>query len=172
MTQRVIIAVDPGNKGGIASYVDGSVMAVRMPTIKRTVGKRKRTAVDPLSVARYFLKLASGTDAMFIMEKVQAMKGQGVSSMFAFGKGAGAVEGVIAMGSQQWMWGFDEVTPQRWKKEVLEGTTKDKLASINYCRRRFPQVNLIPSGCKVPQDGLADALCMLEWGLRKYGKGA
>ena len=32
------------------------------------------------------------------------------------------------------------------------------------CRRAFPGVSLVPPGCRVPHDGLAGALCLLEYG--------
>ena len=54
-----------------------------------------------------------------------------------------------------------------WKKTVLAGTAKDKDAAIEYCRRAFPQVSLLPGPrCRKPHDGMADALCLLEYGRR------
>jgi crossover junction endodeoxyribonuclease RuvC len=58
------------------------------------------------------------------------------------------------------------VTPQRWKGAVLHGTARDKQAAIAYCSRVFPGVSLVPPGCRVAHDGLADSLCLLEYGRR------
>jgi hypothetical protein len=41
---------------------------------------------------------------------------------------------------------------------VLAGTTKDKDAAIAYCRRAFPDVALVLPRCRVPHDGIADAV--------------
>jgi hypothetical protein len=60
------------------------------------------------------------------------------------------------------------VTPQAWKKLILAGTPKDKDASIAYCRRAFPNVPLIPLRYRVPHDGIADSLCLLQYGLRTF----
>jgi crossover junction endodeoxyribonuclease RuvC len=57
-------------------------------------------------------------------------------------------------------------TPQRWKGVVLHGSAKDKDAAISWCRRAFPDVALVPPGCRKPHDGMADALCLLEYGRR------
>ena len=56
------------------------------------------------------------------LEKVGAMPGQGVVSMFTFGHAAGAVAGVLAALEVP----VTLVTPQRWKKAAgLIGTDKD-----------------------------------------------
>ena len=64
------------------------------------------------------------------------------------------------------------VTPQAWKKTVLAGTTKDKSAAVQFCRRAFPGVSLTPGRKRVPHDGMADALCLAEYGRQLMAKGA
>jgi crossover junction endodeoxyribonuclease RuvC len=84
------------------------------------------------------------------------------------------------------------VTPQAWKKVVLPGLipAKAKLppdataaqkkaasaankkagkdAAIGWCRRAYPSVSLIPEGCRVPHDGIADSLCIAEYARLKF----
>ncbi|AFY60102.1 holliday junction resolvasome, endonuclease subunit [Synechococcus sp. PCC 6312] len=107
--------------------------------------------------------LKSASPGLLVIEKVHSMPGQGVSSTFKFGQGYGAILGIAAALSIP----TELVTPQAWKKTVLAGTAKDKDAAIDYCRRMFPQVSLLPGPrCRKPHDGLADSLCILEYGRR------
>jgi crossover junction endodeoxyribonuclease RuvC len=100
--------------------------------------------------------------AWIVIEKVASRPGQGVTSMFTFGMGYGAVLGIAAALSVP----VELVTPQRWKGIVLHGTAKDKSSAIAFCRRVFPGVPLVLPRCKVAHDGLADSLCLLEYGRR------
>jgi hypothetical protein len=40
--------------------------------------------------------------------------------------------------------------------------------SIAYCRRAFPDVPLVMPRCRNPHDGIADSLCILQYGLRTF----
>lgn len=149
-----IIAIDPGKNGAIASNIGGVISVQRMPL----AGKE----IDLGAIAR-IIKEASAD--VVVVEKVHAMPGQGVTSMFTFGMGYGGILGVIAgLGCR-----LELVTPQASKKVTLAGTTKDKDAAIAYCRRAFPAIDLIPPKCRCPHDGFAEALCILEYGVRTLG---
>ena len=103
---------------------------------------------------------------MVCVEKVGAMPGQGVTSMFHFGKSAGFIEGVLMACNLS----FQLVPPQRWKKEFSLGS--DKQQSIDACQRLFPQVNLLPSErCRKPSDGMAESLLMAEYARREFMRG-
>lgn len=103
-----------------------------------------------------------GDGVMACVEKVGAMPGQGVTSMFNFGKSAGFIEGVLsALGIP-----YQLVTPQRWKKEFTLHNSKQK--SVEVCKRLFPDVSLLPTPrCRVASDGMAEALLMAEYARRK-----
>lgn len=91
------------------------------------------------------------------------MPNQGVTSMFNFGKAYGELIGTIKCSGYAYLL----VRPQDWKKEVLAGTDKDKAAAIDFCTHFYPEINLIPGRKKTPQDGIADAVCLAEYGKRK-----
>lgn len=151
-----LMAFDPGFHGGIA-YIETvrggmTVSAIKMPT----AGKE----IDVNAIAD-LIKEVKPTRA--VIEKVGAMPGQGVVSMFRFGMGYGQLLGCLAACGVS----TELVTPQRWKGRVLAGTKKDKDAAISYCRRVFPSISLIPPRCRTPHDGIADALCLLEYGRRE-----
>ena len=50
---------------------------------------------------------------------------------------------------------------------TLAGTRQDKAAAIAYCARRYPAASLLATPrSRTPHTGLADALCLAEWGRR------
>ena len=149
-----IIAFDPGQKGGIAIHYQGDTTAHPMPLAGKTL--------DLPAIATL---IRSHSPSIAVIEKVGCMPGQGVSSTFTFGCGYGQLQGLLAgMGIP-----FELVTPQAWKKLILAGTPKDKDAAIAYCRRVFPDVPLVMPRCRTPHDGIADSLCLLQYGLRSFG---
>ena len=118
---RYVIGIDPGCSGAIVVlivYDSGHptvLDALRMPTVK----SGKSTRVDAAAVARFLREYDSGHA---YIEKVGAMPGQGVTSMFTFGHAAGVVEGAGAA----CMIPITHVTPQAWKGRAgLLGADKD-----------------------------------------------
>lgn len=109
--------------------------------------------------------LTHGDTAIAVMEKVGAMPKQGVVSTFRFGQGYGTILGVLgALGIR-----CELVTPQRWKAAILAGTARDKAAAIAWCRRAYPGVPLRRTErCTTDHDGMADALCLAEYGRRSF----
>lgn len=144
-----IVGIDPGKSGGIAllsgTHAEGDVMPV--------VGKE----IDGHEVARLLVDAAPG---LVVIEKVGPMPKQGVTSTFNFGAGYGRLLGVCdALGIP-----YRLVTPQAWKRCVLAGTAKDKDAAVAFVKRGFPMVELTPGRKRVPHDGIADAVCLAEYG--------
>lgn len=86
-----------------------------------------------------------------VIEKVSAMPGQGVTSMFTFGMGFGGLQAVLATLDSP----FALVRPQVWQSAVFKGLDKKlgKARSIIYCQQRWPDQGKL-------KDGPADALCV------------
>ena len=148
--EMICVGIDPGKSGGYAWIWDGEVTA--------------RPWDDEFFVQEMHCLSATGEKVVACVEKVGAMRGQGVTSMFTFGKSAGYIEGVLAaLGIS-----YQLVMPKRWKAEfTLNG--KDKAASVEVCRRLFPEVNLRPTPrCRKDSDGMAEALLMAEYARRKF----
>jgi crossover junction endodeoxyribonuclease RuvC len=159
----IIIGIDPGKTGGIAVLAEDWYDVYPIPLAgdeidMTSIYSSLRLAIEPSRSDQHI--------AAFI-EKVGAMPGQGVSSMFSFGFTTGALHGIIAsLGIPRYM-----VTPQAWKKVVLEGTSKDKNAAIEYCRRAYPFISLLATDrSKVCHTGMADAICIAEYGRRRLNK--
>lgn len=144
-----VVGIDPGKKGGLACVGDLNI-GIKMPISGKDI--------DCRAVRDFLIKTAP---ELVVIEKVHAMPGQGVTSMFSFGEAYGTVKGIVdAMEIP-----YKLVTPQSWKKKVLAGTKKEKTDAIDFCRRRYPEISLIPGNCKTPQDGIADAICIAHSGV-------
>lgn len=115
------IGVDPGATGAIVVLdSNGRPFAwTQMPTMK--IGSS--TQVNGAALRAFllpFVTASAGTHAY--LEKVGAMPGQGVTSMFNFGHSCGMALGIL-VGLNLPM---DLVTPQQWKKRAgLIGDDKD-----------------------------------------------
>lgn len=155
----IVVGIDPGLKGGIAVYVQYGVLSEKyilhvsqMPIIGKEID------------VRYIHNNILNYDHIDLVavEKVHSMPKQGVTSTFTFGYGYGKIIGSLEIKNIK----FIEVIPQRWKKAILQGyDIKDKKAAINYCLKRFPDVNLIPKGKRTYHDGMADAICLANYAL-------
>jgi crossover junction endodeoxyribonuclease RuvC len=103
---------------------------------------------------------AKRQDVIAVLENVHSMPKQGVSSSFCFGEGKGIWEGILAAFEIPMML----VSPQRWKKEMMDGQGKEKSAA------RFKAMALFPALSDqlklVKHDGRAEALLMAEYALR------
>jgi len=162
------LGIDPGLSGGLALIgKDGVLWAEDMPTITVKSGKKNQRFIDlvalrTLIVGALFVGIPSQPVHVFI-EKVSAMPGQGVSSMFKFGRGFGNIEAMIAAFELP----FTMIHPKTWQKEMLRDIPGDgKGRSVLAAQRLFPDTNLVPFGCKKPSDGRADALLIAEYGRR------
>lgn len=97
------IGIDPGLKGGIAVITDESKYIHPMP-----VNENGILVKDLRDIILYTEKV---NDKFIIIEKVHAMPKQGVTSMFTFGKGYGAIIAVVEMLGYP----YQLVTPQAWE---------------------------------------------------------
>jgi len=150
------IGIDPGLSGAIALLRNGDFAEVwDMPTMGRGSGTKQQ--INSAEVARI---LRECPPCASYMELVGAMPGQGVSSMFNFGKAAGAVLGALAA----LQFPVVEVTPQKWKREFgLIGKEKDIARTV--CQQLMP---LAPLSRK-KDGGRADALLIALYGFRQRG---
>ena len=81
------IGIDPGNSGAIAVLDKrGAIVDIfDMPTLEVVSGKSKKQRVNPQGVVAE-LRLFTDQHAEAIVEQVNAMPNQGVTSMFSFGQ--------------------------------------------------------------------------------------
>lgn len=152
------IGIDPGAKGAIAILDEQSLIEVFDLPIAAD-GKTLDCASILARLQRYSL------GGKVILEKVAAMPGQGVTSMFNFGKNVGQLIGILKISKIP----YEEIPPTVWRKKVLVGcpkNSKDPKAVVRgFVERRFPDANIygVKGGFK---DGRADALCLALYGFK------
>jgi len=120
----IIMGVDPGISGAVAFYfpmVPGRIAVDDVPV-----------AGGEINVAELARLIRIHRPTLAVIERVSAMPGQGVASMFNFGRSYGDVRGVI--GALDVPLHF--VTPQKWKKHF--GLSSDKDQSRLRAIRLFP----------------------------------
>lgn len=155
---RIAIGVDPGKDGAMA-----------------ILGLRDDPVVVPFDRAVYrswldrvALATRNGQDAKVfcVVEHVGAMPGQGVTSCFSFGENFGFIQGLL----EAFCHPYELVRPAKWKREF--SCTKDKNTSIEVAKRLFPGVSLRRTErCMKDHDGLAEALLLATYALRRSGGG-
>ena len=160
----IYIGIDPGLSGavGIIEELPLGSMFVSVsdtPTALVEGEKTKRKYLVP-AMALLLNSYAGRGDVLAVLENVHSMPKQGVASSFCFGEGKGMWEGILAAYNIP----TELVSPQRWKKEMMDGQGKDKSAA------RFKAMALFPSLADqlklVKHDGRAEALLMAEYARR------
>ena len=148
--KTIFIGIDPGKSGGIACIDTESGICYTEPYSDKGL-------IDMCS-----LECRNGKNVVCCLEKVGARPGQGVVSMFNFGQSVGYIKGVL----EAYRIPYQEITPQKWKREF--GLNSDKAASAAVCQKLFPDIPLLATPrCKKPHDGMAEALLMTEYARRK-----
>ncbi len=155
MRQRcgLVLGIDPGADGGFALVCeDGRAWAWPMPeTPTRILAEMEE----------------HGRPGLVVLESVHAMPGQGVSSCFSFGQAFGVLNALCAFLRLPVV----TVSPQRWQRHIhgrLPGEDGKKLTT-DWAAKRFPAISLLRTPrCKVPHDGMADALGLAVYGCEAY----
>lgn len=151
----IYVGIDPGKKGGLSAINEQNEIIFCCPMSNDNLVNCFE------NLKKYSESYNSGIVAC--VEKVGAMPGQGVTSMFNFGKGAGFIEGVLS----SFKISYQLVPPNTWKKS-FSLLHKDKKDSIAVCKQLFPGVNLLPtSRCKNDSDGMAESLLLAYYAKRK-----
>ena len=166
MDTLIFIGIDPGKTGFVAIVTEHDLVAAEpTPTIK--VGKKNEYNVPGMRNILADIN-EPGRQCHAILEKQQAMPGQGVSSMFSIGQGFGLWEGLlVGLGIP-----YTIVHPRTWKKEMLRDVPGDdpKGRSILACGRMFPEVSLLRTErCRKPDHNMAEAILLAEYGRRYSG---
>ncbi len=118
----IIIGIDPGLSGGIAVLDNNKVLELfDMPVMAD--GKKNKKQLNSALLAKLIKESTSNTsESAVIVEQVNAMPGQGVTSMFNFGQTFGAIKGICATLELPIFF----VRPSKWKKHFeLINSSKD-----------------------------------------------
>ena len=155
----IILGIDPGLSGALALYntSEGTVDIIDMPVLEVVRNGKKKREVSAQALAN---QLVGRNVTAAFLERVNAMAGQGVTSVFSFGRSSGIVEGVLAA--------YDIpttlVTPQAWQKVVGQRAGKD--GSRERAMQLFPaQADLFQ---RKKDDGRSDAVLIAYYGAKTF----
>lgn len=128
----MILAIDPGLSGSIALFnpTTRHIDVYDMPTITSKNG-RPETNLHQLAT---MLRITETGRHLALIEQVNAMPGQGVTSMFRFGQNFGACQMAVTGNG----WETHYVVPVVWKKHFKLGSVKG--ASRQTALQLFPQM--------------------------------
>jgi len=150
----MILAIDPGAKGALAFFdVRACTLEViDIPTVQVKRGQKLKLEMSPQMTAAI---ISARKPMVAVMEKTGAMPGQGVSSMYQFGRSVGMLEGILAALQIP----VSYVSPQVWQKDVGSRDGKDG--------NRARAAELYPAYAgefaHKKDDGRADAALMAWW---------
>jgi crossover junction endodeoxyribonuclease RuvC len=117
-----IIGIDPGLSGGIAILKNNKVLNIFDMPVMPEGKKNKRQLNSAMLVTLIKENIGNDEEAIVVVEQVNAMPGQGVTSMFNFGQTFGAIKGVCAALELP----IFLVRPAKWKKYFeLINSSKD-----------------------------------------------
>ena len=117
-----IIGIDPGLSGAIAILENNRVLNIfEIPVMPE--GKKNKRQLNSAQLVKLFRdNISKNEEVAVVVEQVNAMPGQGVTSMFNFGQTFGAIKGICAsLGLPIFF-----VRPSKWKKHFeLINSSKD-----------------------------------------------
>ena len=132
----IIFGIDPGVSGAISVLENKKVIEVfDMPTM--IDGKKSKRQVNGAQVTNIIKeRLDKNKEIIVVVEHVNAMPGQGVTSMFNFGQSFGVIKGICSALSLPIYF----VRPVKWKKHFnLIKTNKD--ASRTKVIEVYPEIS-------------------------------
>lgn len=157
---EIYMAVDLGVKGAITLFdkFTSILVAFEMPKIAIT---KTRFEVD-LKKLNNLIK-DSLPIKLAVIEQPPIIPINGKIAIASLFKQFGELRGLLIAYNVP----FLQPDPKVWKAEILKGTLKNKEAAINYVLRKYPNFSLPTLGprSKKYHDGIADACCLLEYGL-------
>ena len=131
-----IIGIDPGLSGAIAVLEENKIVGLHdMPVMPE--GKKNKRQLNSAQLVKILNDYIGNTEvAEIIVEQVNAMPGQGVTSMFNFGQTFGAIKGIAAALNLPIFF----VRPSKWKKHFeLINSSKD--ASRTKAIEMYPSIS-------------------------------
>lgn len=151
---KVRIGIDPGANGAcVALYEDGKIEEVRF-------GKSTNKEIW------LFFEDIAFHDAFCVLEQVGAMPGQGVNSMFTFGKNVGFVIGLLVASGIA----YQETVPRSWQKALgitprykpKQGNSGTEETKPEFKKRLKQKAEQLYPSHKITTD-TADALLIAEF---------
>ena len=156
-----IIGIDPGLSGGIAVLENNKVKKIfDMPVMAE--GKKNKRQLNSAQLVKLLRdNYSDQEEVLVVVEQVNAMPGQGVTSMFNFGQSFGILKGICS--AMQLPMYF--VRPVKWKK-YFNLINSEKDASRTRAIEIFPYFSVHLSRKK--DSNKADAILIASFYYETY----
>lgn len=154
----IFIGIDPGLTGAVAALdADGALIAVHdIPTMSSGKGRTVRNEINASELAWILRGVGGLTEqdaCRAVLERVGAMPGQGVSSMFSMGDSFGAIRATLAVLGIS----TELVTPRKWKGDC--GLNSDK----EVCRAKAIQLYPGAPLARKKDHNRAESIMLARW---------
>jgi crossover junction endodeoxyribonuclease RuvC len=169
--KKAYLGIDPGQTGAIAciTVVDSAVTSVEFydPAMFQVKsGTKNKSEYNEVDMARALKTFADSADEVTcVLEKVSAMPGQGVTSMFNFGMGFGLWRGMLSA----YHIPYSLVHPATWKAKIMKDMPKEKEAAVQRAVQLYPdsasELCHEYRGRTIRHLGRADALLLAHYAL-------
>lgn len=167
MSPHYFFGVDPGLSGGVAVVHQDGNLRTKFPMPlrdDRTIDSRQLAL--RATAGLHWTSHYPNVFFALVVEKVWAMPGQGVVSMFNFGRATGQAIGALEtfIGTRAL-----EVAPQTWQKALWGAAEDPKAAAREYCAKTWPNESFLATArSKKPHQGMVDAACLAAYGRRNW----
>jgi crossover junction endodeoxyribonuclease RuvC len=152
------IGIDPGKQGSVSVLDEKGQLISVTPT---PVVEGEYDIAEMINIIDEAIDAPE--ESFVILERAQAMPGQGVVSMFEFGRGYGIWLGIINV----FLVPYQIVHARTWTKKMLEGAPGEgKERAYHVARNLFPSWN--PKLKKEYQ--FCDSILLAEFGRRIHDK--
>lgn len=154
----IVAGIDPGKTGALCIlFPDDAGLVFPVPLVKLP----KETPAWSEWATNWRNALDFSTPDLIVIEQVGARPGQGVTSMFTFGKSYGFAHALAAAVGCR----IAFVTPAVWKAKMGVAKGADKNASREKVRNMLPK--LAHAVTRAKDDGVAEAALLALYG-RKF----
>lgn len=153
----MILGVDPGLNGAIATYDGRELFVIDMPVHMIVVSRKDRRAIDERATLERVQRASLFGAQILVIEQVSGMPGQSGPAAFTFGYGVGVVTtAALSCGMT-----VERVAPVTWKA-ALGLKSADKSAARRLAIETFPEH--AEKFARVKDDGRAEAALIAKYG--------
>ena len=158
-----IIGIDPGLSGAIAVLENNKVLSIfEIPVMSE--GKKNKRQLNSAQLVKLLKdNISENEEVSVVVEQVNAMPGQGVTSMFNFGQSFGILKGICSAMHLPVYY----VRPAKWKK-YFNLINSEKDASRTRAIEIFPYFSSQLS--KKKDNNKADAILIASFFYETYQK--
>lgn len=139
MIKSVSIGIDPGGTTGAVCAITESVNGVK------TLFYKSFAKSSPREMSDFIKQFSVIAIKKAVLEKVHAMPGQGVTSVFSFGNNYGFIQGLLVAHG----FPFVEVSPLSWQKKFKSTSGVERFNSKDYPGATPSQIEEIKKSIKV-----------------------